>query len=224
MRKIAIHTGKTPSQALRYQSTGHVERSEIPHHGIGKRDRETGLDYRLARFYDSDAGRFLSTDPLAGARITLSPYNYVQNNPVSRTDPTGALDDWVEKDGQMMYEYRVTNQEDATALYGEGATYRPIGYNYTSLDGSNIELGDYGFFKQNGHIKSSPDLAENSLANTNPTQALSNAQSQIAEVRGNHTASAAIVAFISTDMAIPEPTDAAWPKWAAYAVAGGIAA
>jgi len=44
------------TRPLRYQSTGH------------ERDRESGLDYRLARFYDSDAGRFLSVDPLGSER------------------------------------------------------------------------------------------------------------------------------------------------------------
>ena len=65
------------SQALRYQSTGHVERSEIPHQGIGKRDRE------------SDAGRFLSVDPLGAKYAALSPYNYVMGNPISLIDPDG---------------------------------------------------------------------------------------------------------------------------------------
>ena len=124
----------------------------------------------------------------------------------------------------MMYDNRVTNQADATALYGAEATYRPNGYNYTASNGSNIELGDYGFFKQNGQIKSSPDLAQNSLAYTNPSQAMSNAQSQIAGVRGNYTASVGIVGFISADAVIPDPTDVAWPKWAAYAVVGSAAA
>lgn len=36
--------------------------------------------------------RFLSVDPLAVERSWVSPYNYVQNNPINRVDPTGALD------------------------------------------------------------------------------------------------------------------------------------
>ena len=35
----------------------------------------------------------MSVDPLAGEREWVSPYNYVQNNPIRRVDPTGALDD-----------------------------------------------------------------------------------------------------------------------------------
>lgn len=35
---------------------------------------------------------WLSTDPMAHKRESLSPYNFVQNNPMNRIDPTGALD------------------------------------------------------------------------------------------------------------------------------------
>jgi RHS repeat-associated protein len=193
--------------------------------GKEKEDDISSGDYDFgARMYDPRSIRFLSVDPLAHVQPDKTPYHFVSNNPINRIDPTGMLDEWVEKDGQMMYDNRVINQEDATALYGEGATYRPNGYTYTSSSGANIELGDYGFFKSNGQINSSPDLAQNSLAYTNPSQAMANAQSQIAGVRGNYTASAGVVGFISADVAIPELTDAAWPKWAAYAVAGGIAA
>ncbi len=65
----------TAAKALRYQSTGH------------ERDRETGLDYRLARFYDSDAGRFLSVDPIV--KFHESPYAAMANNPIWFIDPDG---------------------------------------------------------------------------------------------------------------------------------------
>ncbi len=56
-----------------------------------ERDQETGLDYREARYYDSDVARFLSLDPLGGheAQIDKSSYMYVWGNPVSNTDPDG---------------------------------------------------------------------------------------------------------------------------------------
>jgi RHS repeat-associated protein len=54
-----------------------------------ERDYETGLDYRGARFYDSDVGRFLSLDPLAAKFGDLSPYNYVFSNPIKYIDPLG---------------------------------------------------------------------------------------------------------------------------------------
>ena len=57
-----------------------------------EQDAETGLYYYGARYYDSRLGRFLSVDPLAFERPALTPYNYVQNNPIMRIDPTGMLD------------------------------------------------------------------------------------------------------------------------------------
>ncbi|MNU74912.1 hypothetical protein D3C71_644250 [compost metagenome] len=54
-----------------------------------ERDRETGLDYRGARYYDSDVARFLSLDPLAAKYPMLSAYNYVGGNPVMLIDPDG---------------------------------------------------------------------------------------------------------------------------------------
>ena len=54
-----------------------------------ERDQATGYDYRGARFYDSEVGRFLSLDPLAMEFAEWSDYNYVLGNPVLLTDQTG---------------------------------------------------------------------------------------------------------------------------------------
>ncbi|MFK8103975.1 MAG: RHS repeat-associated core domain-containing protein [Saprospiraceae bacterium] len=54
-----------------------------------ERDVETGLDYRGARFYDADIGRFLSLDPLASDYPQVSAYNYVLGNPILLIDPSG---------------------------------------------------------------------------------------------------------------------------------------
>ena len=72
--KILRQFIKTPEK---YVTTGH------------ERDVETGLDYRGARFYDSDVARFLSLDPLAAEFPEWSDYNYVLGNPVMFVDPDG---------------------------------------------------------------------------------------------------------------------------------------
>ena len=69
-------------------------------------------DYHL-RFYDPALGRFSTQDPLADERYWVSPYNYVQNNPINRIDPTGAIDDWVKNKETDQYEWmdKATSKE-----------------------------------------------------------------------------------------------------------------
>jgi RHS repeat-associated protein len=51
-------------------------------------DRETGVYYYRARYYDSGAGRFLSEDPLRFF-TDVNFYDYVFNSPTNFIDPTG---------------------------------------------------------------------------------------------------------------------------------------
>ena len=49
-------------------------------------------DYRFDAFgYDPRLIRRWRVDPLAHLRSWISPYNFVQNNPINRIDPDGAL-------------------------------------------------------------------------------------------------------------------------------------
>jgi RHS repeat-associated protein len=55
-------------------------------------DPETGLDYAMARFYDSRIGRFTSVDPLDGSpedSQSWNAYSYTSNNPINSIDPSG---------------------------------------------------------------------------------------------------------------------------------------
>ena len=55
-------------------------------------DTSTGLYYLRARYYDPQAGRFLSQDPFSGRDTdptSLHRYLYTGNDPVNVTDPTG---------------------------------------------------------------------------------------------------------------------------------------
>ncbi|MBK5276228.1 MAG: hypothetical protein JJE30_14420, partial [Desulfuromonadales bacterium] len=55
-------------------------------------DKETGLYYYRARYYDSMDGRFTQVDPIPLKNRTqdqLNSYTYAANNPINFTDPTG---------------------------------------------------------------------------------------------------------------------------------------
>ena len=52
-------------------------------------DREIGLYYYRARYYDPKAGRFPSKDPIGFGGGDVNLYAYVRNNPVNLTDPLG---------------------------------------------------------------------------------------------------------------------------------------
>jgi len=83
--------------------------------GMEKDDEVSGegnsYDYG-ARLYNPRVGRWFSVDPLAHLREWVSPYNFVQNNPINRTDPTGALDG----------EYDVTHDEDGNEVKTKTST------------------------------------------------------------------------------------------------------
>ena len=70
------------ASANRFTFTGH------------EKDKETGLIYAKARFYDPDIGRFLNQDLLlgdVGSPPSLHRYAYVESRPTIFVDPTGKL-------------------------------------------------------------------------------------------------------------------------------------
>ena len=50
-------------------------------------DPETGFQYLRARYYDPRTYNFVTRDPIAA--VTRAPYNYADNDPANKTDPTG---------------------------------------------------------------------------------------------------------------------------------------
>lgn len=97
-------------QTYNYDSFGNMKdqknRVEQPYTYTGREwDKETGLYYYRARYYNPMEGRFIQKDPIAilgniynsNGKVTFSqyvdavtnPYLYVQNNPINLIDPTG---------------------------------------------------------------------------------------------------------------------------------------
>ena len=54
-------------------------------------DKESGLYYYRARYYDSIMGRFINEDPIGFAGGSPNLYGYVLNNPVNFVDPDGKI-------------------------------------------------------------------------------------------------------------------------------------
>ena len=55
-------------------------------------DANNGLVFLRARYYDPSVGRFVSKDPWPGTELrpqSMNGWNYVEGNPINRTDPSG---------------------------------------------------------------------------------------------------------------------------------------
>ena len=79
-----------------------------------------GLNDYGARWYASDAPRWINVDPLSELRADVSPYQYVQNNPINAIDPTGMLDESFYKGSDRDASMRMRGENMAI----ENATWR----------------------------------------------------------------------------------------------------
>ncbi|UII76006.1 hypothetical protein LV716_17335 [Flagellimonas sp. HMM57] len=65
---------------------------------------ETDKVYSEATLEPEIVSRWMTPDPLTEEREWVNPYNFVQNNPIIRTDPTGLLDTYgVNNDGDVVW-------------------------------------------------------------------------------------------------------------------------
>ncbi|QTY28294.1 RHS repeat-associated core domain-containing protein [Flavobacterium sp. CS20] len=109
-------------------------------------DQETGNYYYGARYYNPKNSLWLSVDPLAEERPGMTPYNFVQNNPLNRIDPDGALDMEVQqplddykldKDGNITL-IKTTDDNFDTLVDSDDVYVGKVNKGYLS-DGLNIE-------------------------------------------------------------------------------------
>ncbi len=67
-------------------------------------DKETGLQYNRARYYDPKLGRWISQDPIGFGGGDANLYRYVGNSPTNATDPSGFFQEPEALDLRMFWE------------------------------------------------------------------------------------------------------------------------
>ncbi len=95
-RPISPHSRSSPAasgqllERITYDGFGNSAGSTRTRYGYTGResDSDTGLIYYRARWYEPQQGRFISEDPI-GFGGGKNFYAYVENNPISFTDPLG---------------------------------------------------------------------------------------------------------------------------------------
>lgn len=104
-------------------------------------DKETGMYYAGARYYDPRTSIFISVDPLAELMPSFGGYIYTFNNPIRYTDPTGMLP-----------------CEECPSNAQEGDTY-------TSKGGGDYSYGDGKWTRNDGALDEIVVTASKSGAN-----------------------------------------------------------
>ena len=90
------------------------------------------------RHYDPALARFMVVDPMSEERNWLNPYNFVQNNPILRVDPTGLIDDDYgldTKTGELIF-LRETD-DDTDTIYTGSKTVDNEGNTVFKKDGKS---------------------------------------------------------------------------------------
>src|SRR4030043_2084216 len=83
----------TPFGGMWVEEASEVDISHITRFFTNQQyDKESGLYYYNARYYDPHLGTFITPDP---AMDGLNHYNYCNSNPIKYTDPTGLEDVWI---------------------------------------------------------------------------------------------------------------------------------
>jgi RHS repeat-associated protein len=90
---IITDTGRNTVQTYQYDSFGMMKPTTVFRNSYtytGREwDKETGLYYYRARYYDPMEGRFISKDPIGFKGGDVNIYGYTKNNPINFVDPNG---------------------------------------------------------------------------------------------------------------------------------------
>jgi len=129
-------------------------------------DRETGLYYYRARYYDPESGRFYTEDPL-GFRAGINFYAYVDNNPINANDPTGLVtNDPMDSFSKRML--RMPGQLFAGAIDFARETFLPPSFTLSAgpgvgLTGTGVNIELSGGITVGTHKDSTIFMIEGSL-------------------------------------------------------------
>ena len=99
-------------------------------------DSATGLTYMQQRFYDSQSGQFISTDPVlpdGGTGASFNRYAYASDNPYRYTDPDGRCSDAGGGCDQMVQSYAAT-PEAQTSTSGLSSPQAQIAIGILSVE------------------------------------------------------------------------------------------
>lgn len=159
-------------EAYEYYPFGRITRSTM--NGINVAEKFTGKEldndndermyYFGARYLDSDLGRWLSVDPLAGKFPGHSPYNYALNNPLIIINPNGMdtlyvsdqnnrpQDNGTQGTSYIADVYVVQNGQ-VVGLYPNGGSSYPDSKSNTdnSTEFNTINEGEHLFNNTSGH-------------------------------------------------------------------------
>ncbi|WP_155960770.1 RHS repeat domain-containing protein [Flavobacterium daejeonense] len=209
--------------------------------------QSVGLIHMNGRLYDAKLHRFLQPDNYVQDPTNTQNYNrygYVLNNPLKYIDPSGELS-W--KSVGRWLKRAASDIVAGAAIIGGVAIVIASGGTLTPLAAGLIGAGvahfgaTYAEYSRTGDWVSASNNAGFNFSYTHNTDWGYDSKPNknginenepvvkpktVEEVKGDKGTNwaTATLAFIGTDIAIPEPTDAAWPKWAGYAIAGGAAA
>ena len=89
---VAITNGsQTVVKSYAYQPYGTLDQPFTFVGQFGVMREPNSFYYMRARYYDPEAGRFISEDPIGFEGEQANLYSYVLNNPINRIDPSGLL-------------------------------------------------------------------------------------------------------------------------------------
>ncbi|WP_430614141.1 RHS repeat-associated core domain-containing protein [Flavobacterium sp. JP2137] len=108
-------------------------------------DKEMGMYYYGARYYDPKTSIFVSVDPLAEQFPGWTPYHYVHNNPINLIDPTGMSaeesDGWIKDNvtGAISNDTNATGQSSTP----KGSTYLCEECSFSDLSFQTFNSSEY---------------------------------------------------------------------------------